>query len=302
MDWAFYFSFFCAIHLDLIALLLWMVSSKNRSNLYLAVFIFLFSSIHWQNAILLGGYIGEFPYIDPLCGILLSLCGPFFLFYIRSITATKVFSSPADLFHLAPSLISVLHFLRTLGWTREEFYNFYYAAQNRYTPENKFMLFLMIGYFLLYLVWGLYLIRNYSDKIQQFASNLDKIQLNWLKYTLYIFIFLAVVLAPLFLLIGKINYMVVAMMYFTTFLYLWIVYRSMNHSPLFINEMASMLQSSKEKSGEKEEITEPSRYQNSSLNAEKLQAYYQPLEQYLVTQKPYLNPELSLKMLSDQTG
>jgi len=159
----------------------------------------------------------------------------------------------------------------------------------------------MIGYFLVYLVWGLLLIRNYSDKIPQFASNLDKIRLDWLKYTLYLFIFLAVVLAPLFLLIGKIDYMVVGMMYFTTFLYLWIVYRSMNHSPVFINEMAALQKSSKEKNEEKEEIVAPLRYQYSSLNTEKLQVYYEQLQDHFLTKKPYLNPELSLKMLSDQT-
>lgn len=307
MDWSYYFSIFCAAHLDLIALILLLVSRKNRSNIYLAVFLILFSFVHWQNVLLLGGHLKSFPYFDPICGIVLCLCGPFFLFYIRSITGAKIISFPSDIFHLLPLLIAVAHFIRTLTWTQQEFETFYYTSQLDYTNENKFLLFLMLGYFLCYLFWGLKIVQKYHADLPNYASNLDKTKLEWLRITLYLLIFMAAILAPVLVIIGKIPLMIAAMVYFSTALYLWIVYKSLNHSTVFVNEISQLekfVEANPIHKGTTSAVinAEKAKYENSALNTDKIEEYYEQLKSYFENKKPFLDPDLSLKSLSVQTN
>lgn len=90
LDFSFYLSLFCCLHLWLLCLFLVLKKNKGVADYFLSGFLFCFSTIHLQHILLQTGYITYVPFLDPLMGIILSLVGPLFYFYVRSMPEKKI--------------------------------------------------------------------------------------------------------------------------------------------------------------------------------------------------------------------
>lgn len=280
------FSFLITFQLLFVGIFLITHPKGNRRNNILLGTIFLLMA--WNMGDLTLQVYGivlkwNLTHIDD--GFLL-LYGPLFYLYARGVIFKDFRLSGATLLHLTPYLLltaSLLSFGNLMPGTTEEFlaielpWQYYTIGALIYT---HFFVYLGLTYLTLW---------KYRRIIKNEYSQIDQINLDWLSFSLNSFGLLTIVsLIHNFIAPAKNVYVFMVTL---VLLLLYIFY--------FVNRVIL-------KALRQPEIfagigqNETARYQGSSLTAGQLEEYRQKLLTLLRTDKPFLNPQVSLSDLSEK--
>jgi AraC-like DNA-binding protein len=215
---------------------------------------------------------------------------PLLYFYVRSLCFSNFRFNLKDLFHLTPAfiifLMIALSFIIAGGNPiREIAY-----IKRIYNSDNQSYLqtFLMYSQFLIYNILSLQVISSYRKKLKMQVSSIYRIFLTWLKIVIIGFMTAWIInlgVNLLFFLHLSANYDI-ATISFVAFLVFFNVmfFKGWTQSDLF--------------SG----VEESRKYQSSGMTAGEADNYLKSLSSYCEKERPYLDPELSLKKLSENVN
>ncbi|WP_316813701.1 helix-turn-helix domain-containing protein [Pedobacter heparinus] len=305
LDFSFYLSLFCCLHLWLLCLFLVLKKQKRFPDFLLATFLFGFSAIHIQHLLLQVGYISYVPFLDPIMGVVLSTLGPLFYFYVRSLTGeNQLFKKmKPHIIVLVPALVHFFYLLFTKSGA--QLHEYYYRSDDlatRYTLINLMLLMGMLGYFLFYLVASIKVLNRHATRIRESYSNIEKIQLGWLKDLIIALMIFACVIAPVSILIADTHFSQLAVAYFSTFIYFIIVYKSLNYSTVFSGGLMPepiRVQGQDQTNAISLEIQQAERYTKSSLSSNQVEEYGHSVEIFLVSNNLLYDQTLSLKQMAE---
>jgi len=289
--------------------------------LFLAMFIavFLFTSNKGRRAsnILLGGFFlslalnladsfllikqvyFSYPSLALWGSNLLLLCGPFIYFYTQSVLYKDFTVNGKKLLHFIP-FIAVTALTETsylaAGYQKQvEILN---SVLERKMPALAYIASLIIYiHFFIYLLTAFALVKQYSRAAANRYSSAKKVTLQWLKTIIAFFLVLMLVT----LLGNYLSYQKMAGGFFfvltlTVFLLLafiiFMLFKALRNPEIF-----ALLEEK-----EVQEAAQSIKYASSPLPDTEKTLILAKLQQYMLTQKPYLEPELTLDKLAAQTA
>lgn len=283
---------------------------KNTSNYFLAAFLIVHAFIPLHELVLWGAefkfYVRQHqPGIYFLGGFAYYLDAMLLYFYVKSLVFRDFHLRPKDALHLIPlgmfALFMIAAFYRFPAGTRLEWIN---TEAFVYSPGYIAMDFFCKALRVVYCVAGLMLIFNYKDILKNTHSNIEKVDILWLKILVIGFVIVTVMESLLAaskvvgLLTGYdfqhpdpkgnlIEYIGLSGYYALFLLVCTLVFTSMRYFSNF--------EAVKEK-----DTREPPKKstQEKLLNPE----YAAKIDGIMRSQKTYLNPELTLDMLAETLG
>ena len=265
--------------------------SNRQSNKILAVFLFVQIMLLFNFECF---YNYEFvisinPRLFHLGTPFYFLAAPSFYLYVKSLTYSDFRLEKKHLLHALPFILVSLFYLF--------FYHIHSAETQRVLLKNSIIYswefwrvvnLAATFQFLTYFIVDLRILKNYREEIMQQYSSIKKINLTWLSFILYIFIFSWLTSVAVFI---SINYFVNIFDELTIFNLLsffiffnFIFYKGLSQPEIF--------------SG----IEEKPKYTSSKLTGAEAETYLKQLSAYMINEKPYLNPILTLKELADQVS
>jgi len=264
------------------------IKKRNRSaNRILAIFILLISLVLLSRLVYVEGFplVRQYPRLYLIPDIPLFLYGPLFYFYIRSLLNRDTITLKKSWLHFLPSLIHILIMSVYLFESREEYIR---RLMQSDLIELPWAPFLAIFQAAVYVFYSYIIYRHYIERINESVSYTNSI-----KYLQTIFILITICwLAWLISQLGPslksilglefVNYNIawVALSFTTFFLaYFAIVQQDIFRLPIITTK-----------------------YEKSGLSSSQLRELQEKLAKYMVTQKPYLNPRLTLGDLAQMIG
>lgn len=219
----------------------------------------------------------------PLCFV----WGPLMYFYVTS-QINKQFKF---------RIVHLLHFLPTIFLFVLIVVAYYSADKNLiiiiiknglFIKKLIFINMLMNLQVITYNILSLTILLKYQREIKNFSSSSEKTNFIWLKTVLYGYIIACFITELIFFSGDKfpINYELKQIIVYSVFLIFFNVlfYKAIINPFIFI------------------EIEEKMKQPSIAINNDTLKKLIARLEDYIIAEKPYLNPNLTLKELSDSTG
>lgn len=207
------------------------------------------------------------------------LFGPLFYFYIKILTFKPFNFSRKDILHFLPFLLSFGFII--------PFY-FVTDTKNEIHFISKILSGFIIFHITFYMVWCIKLLLDHSKRIKDTFSNIDKINLRWLRFLMIGFSviwFIAIYFDLVLGLSGNWDYV-----WLIVSLVLYMIgFMGLRNPQVFyekIDYYSEELKSNKKK------------YEKSTLTAEMGQVYLQKLNNFMQSEKPYLKPDITLPELA----
>ncbi len=270
---------------------IFLVQRRNRkpANIFLAVFLLSQALVSFH---LLCRYHQEYfassvPYLYFIGTPFYFLISPSLFLYTKSLAFSNYRFTKSQLVHLLPLFIVAIFFILTFHIHSNETKRI--LIEHGFFKNYYFYLIFTLLFFVqiaAYCIWSLILIRRYRKIIKQECSSIASINLSWLTFFLYgyllswctsILFFLQVILFSN----PSVTLQFINNLAFFIFLNL-IFYKGLLQPELF--------------SG----VEEKPKYSTSKLNRTDADTYSMLLASYMETKKPYLNPTITLKELSDE--
>lgn len=259
-------------------LVLTLKQENNSSNFLLSAFLF-------SNAMFIVGYLADSAqltlniYIPELTSIGFGfgyLFGPLLYFYTRSLTAHEFRFSLKTVWHFIPFIAYFLLYLSNtdISWQ----------------IKDIILNFQIIPYMLACFV----LISSFRKEISHYLSSFDKFNLNWLIYVVGGFLLMWLIDLSAFIMIINDPSLVNTYRVFTfislliNFIFaVLIIYKALQHPQL----LASIIKEAKSQ-----------KYESSKLSDDEKANILRKIHDYFESDKPYLNPTVTIKDVSDETG
>ena len=241
-------------------------------------------------------YRGVYNYIPHFAfwlNAIPALYGPLLFFYTKSVLYRDFRLSWNQFWHGGLFLITMMIFVWTYHLRPVEYKLFFLDNAKSYNGFEivlgNIILITQIG---LYLFFSFRIIRQYKQALERRFSDLQQTQLSWLQFNLMsytVVFFLTLIYSATRFVIweGQLNLtaaMVITLL-FLVFL-LAVIYRALTQSSVF-NEI-------------KESDLQAKKYAYSSLSDTEIQQHFQSLLQLMESQKPWLDPKLSIANLARQ--
>ncbi len=280
----------------LLASFLFSINQKRRkANLILGWLILLYSlSILIPE--LSRNFYRQFPHLLSATDSMLYLFGPLIYFYTLFLTGKSNNFTWRDGLHLIPFLFGTLILIPFYLQTGEEKLAFY-----DYVVVNGLPSFYVIGWTLeclhvaIYMFLSLRVIADYRTRIKETFSNLERINLQWLKIVaignMIIWILDASILISYLFGIRIDATEIVSHLfgYLTSIFIYFIGYKALKQPEVFSNLTSSLSQNK----------TGSAKYIRSGLTKTKSDEYEQQLIEFMNDESPYLNPDISLGEISE---
>lgn len=264
---------------------------KNISNKLLGFVFLCFGLWVWDVYATLFLY-DTFPHLANIFNNLLWLIGPCLLLYTYSVIFEDFTLRKKHLLHLIPCILVVIitlfvYHVKPLDYKR----NYLEHAMS----DRSILIWgsssLIITHVLVYIIVSLRSIGNYQNIISNMVSNADKIRLSWLKFML---------LGSFIIFFSLISFVVNQYFRWTdnlpiSLIYIYVIL-------LFIFITATLFRSLKQPeifSGiSSEEVRNIPKYAKSGLTDADSTAYTALLEEYMKSERPYLDPNLTISDLA----
>lgn len=246
------------------------------------------------NLLELMGYYQLYPHLIGSSSSLVFLYGPFLYFYTKTYVSESFEFRKVHLLHLVPFLLYNLAFIPF--YIQSAAYKLHYYQEVLASESPPAAMVALIAKTLtipVYLVWTSILLRNHRKNIAQYFSDLDKIDLKWLKYLVWSMG--AVTLFILFSAAVKVRTNFANAFHTEQYIFsaatLWVFglgYYGLRQTPVFTNAtQADLLERSNDVQ------------KRSKLNPTDAEGYQQLLFQYMEREQPYLHSKLTLDQLAD---
>lgn len=222
------------------------------------------------------------------------LHGPLLWFYIRSLTYQHFRFKPVHLLHFLPFIIIFIRFTLTMYFLPAAIK---IEIETSEAFKNDFFFPLTVAAIAIstqgYYVWGLLMIRAHEKRIKAYFSRTENIDLRWLKFLIITAIIFYASISTLY----AIDYAFSLMPYsalqltgfsFASFYILVLGFYGHRQGNIFTSQKLEI---------DLHKAT--SEVQESTLNSEE-EKFIRRLLDYMIHQKPFLDPELTLSLLSNQ--
>lgn len=294
----------------LLSIILLKRTERNKiANRWLSAFILVNSLLSLSDV--LGKTFGSFRLTGTnlLFDWCVLLIGPLMLTYVMEMTGERYSYRNGWFLHFLPAAIFLLFSLLVYSFQAElqkTFPSDRAADQLKRAPDAVDVFFaIQIGF---YFLWSGLVLRKYSRSLREHYSDLKHRYLRWLKTLIGIslglwtlFVIWVLTSSSLALLLNDIGFPVVA--YLLGYFSLVQVDLSGVQKEFSIDQLDSAAPSiDTERDGNALNSREGDRYVRSGFKKENVAKLKQDLEQYMSTEKPYLNHDLKLHELAEKLG
>jgi len=211
---------------------------------------------------------------------------PFLFLYVSELTGTSPKNKLVNLIHFLPAIIFYIFLFNFFKLPVEK--KLFVMSHKGAGYENlvliKFIAIIISG--LVYVIWSLYKIKKYQEKIKDVFSNTEKINLQWLKILTY-----GIGIIWMVVMLGDEKKTSLAISLFTSV----IGFFGIRQVHIFSNiqQGTGTTSDPRQPTG-----SEPPKYESSGLTAEKKDIIQTALQQQIDENKLFLNPDLSLDILA----
>jgi len=232
----------------------------------------------------------------PISMLLLITYAPLLFLYVKSLIRENILPSRIDWLHFLPFILFLAAYYLFLPGDSVFLVNNYFVQDKSLPFRLAYSIYLFFSV-IIYSVLVLLLISEHQKRLKdQFSYTSQTITLNWLKIVLFIF-----VITFLFFIIIGTSFMFQATdldpRWFSriglTLFAFAVSYFGIKQPVLFKSNCFAGI--TKDDSRKKQK----SKYEKSGLNEELAKDYSKRLQHFMKTEKPYLNPELTIKDVSD---
>lgn len=287
-------NFIGAFHGIILAIIIAKAKQGNRqANRILSILIFLFSLGMAGSAYFASGLYQVFPHIIMIFPPIIFTYGPLLYLYIKALTNDGFRLTAKHLLHFIPFAINTLYFIpfHLQGSTEK------IAAVEEFlrhpTTVSYVVLVVRIIHAFIYIFFCIRLVQTHAGKVKESFSAVEKVNISWIRHLLVLFIVVWLVVLALYLFIPhsmekeKLNfsiiYLLVSLSIFS------IGYRGMSQPEIF-----SSVPNDAQYPGE----TKEKKYEKTGLGPEEAKSLLNRLLRFITSEKPYLEPELTLPQLA----
>lgn len=281
--------------LSLGIMLLFLKSRQNKSNIYLGIFVLIFSLYLWPTALYRMNMLESFPHIIRVNGLNGFLIGPLMWLYIRSSTEKNFTFTPVLLLHFVPLLMDLGYQLPTFSLSGREKLQLFFDILNRgKIDQPNWLLALKTIHATAYCVLAIRLVILYKKNVVNNASYIDVTLHRWLLLfscsllfpiaTIILFTFSGLTVVPVTFVAIAIFFFINSV-YFATFL-----------KPSLFRKFPHQITPQT-----KEEVVKE-KYESSNLQEQQKEKLVEKLVAYVETEKPYQESELTLAELAGQVN
>lgn len=278
---------------------LFVKSEKNKANKLLALLIFSFTTYMLPIFIYLVGLLEVLPHIIRTYLLLGFLVGPLIYFYVRATTQKGFILTPKLYLHFVPFVLGLIYLAPTFMVSGSEkiasFHQFFSDSQESSLPVTLITLQRLHG--LIYFFFAIRVVWSYRNHLNNTSSSIDTYYHRWLLFFCSSLLIPAMTSVPLLFIemeeLGRQFYLVI---YYGSFLVLFLVVLIyiLSKPEIFhaFPHQMPIPDSAEEKTN---------KYESSNLQETQKEVYLKKLLLYVDGEKPYLENELTISHLSEQT-
>ena len=283
----------------LLAILLFVRKQNHAANTVLSVLVGVLSLDLLQAIYYTNHLYNEYPHLMGITYVFPFIYGPLFYLYSLLLTSEKLKLGRRDFLHFLPALVILMYTSWVYFLTGAEKIDFIHLMNTN--RPLKFVIIDNLRPFqgLIYTIVTIRVIARYNRRIRNVFSNIDRINLLWLRsLTIGVAIIWSVVIA------GVVASHVVSLrplgfdsaIYFCISLLIYTIgYMGLNQPEVFRQSTTDVLLRSVQATAEEP----PGRYAKSGLSDSSANEILTRLQVLMETDKPYLNGDLTLGKLAD---
>jgi len=290
-----------AIQGTLLSIILFTKKENHTANFILAVAMLALSADVFNAAYIMFGYYRDFPHFMGITYAFPFLYGPIFYLYAKLIsTDNKTFNAKYFL-HFVPFLLVVIYGIVFVYLKSSEFKLMLVDSKT----ENLLPGIKMIGYLkpvhgMIYVFLTIKVVSNYNISIRNSYSNIERINLNWLRHLVIGLssVWGVVVLSFIINAFSAKEIQMDFLIYLAASILIYSIgYFSLHQPQVFsqpVPAYAAVI------SPAQPEDAEEASYQKSGLTEKEVRNHLDILLHIMETDKPYLNSELNLRDLAEK--
>ncbi len=270
-------------------------SEKNKANTYLGILVLLSLAYFLPGFQYRFDLLEQFPHTIGLTKLVGILIGPMTYLYVKACTQKGYKMLPIFWLHFIPFVIVVI--IKTpffLQSAQEKLGHFTNTVEQTILLENRAFFTLQSIHGLIYFFLSVQLIVKYKKHLENSTSYSDRSFYSW------VLVFIGIHALPMLsMIIGFVilpfgSYTIQSVL-FGFFLFSFAVFLAIMFKPELFHSFPHQMPFSES------EENKTHKYDSSNLKEEQKQAYVKKLVQFVELNKPYLEPELTLTQLSEQT-
>lgn len=321
-----------AVGLFVVPLCFLLPNSNTVANRFLGPFLAILSLSLLNNFFLHAGLLQRFPELSAAGQFLYFALGPLLYFHIKALSEPLFTFERRDWWHFLPVLLSLVAFLPVYGATptekREVAALYFQHFASMHTFRDKLALYMqlplamhihvaqylaLMAHIATYSMLGLRQLRKHGIAIGQAFSDIDRIELNWLKYLCRLT--LALCIASLLMLAARIGYAdrfsadarVLPALIAALLIY-YVGLLSLRQPAIYQPRSKAQDQPPRtiaaDGPGASTEPVEDGRekYQSSGLTSAEAEAHWQQLLVHMAERRPYLASGLTIGQLAEAFG
>jgi len=270
-------------------------SVKSEANFWLGMVVLSVTTYLLPGGVYRIGLLPDLPHVVHLHMVTILLMGPFALLYIRSCTQ-KGFKTKVLLWlHFLPALLALFYHLPFYVSSEEEkiiaFFQWFLDG-NLGVP--RVITLFKILHPAIYFIICVRLVLEYRNHLSNTASSIDVDFHRWL--LVFCLVLLMPVLTILVFAITSFQYVSATTFFGGLFLFILAVHVATMVKPSLFHAFPHQMlipNSSEEKK---------QKYESSKLQETQKEKYIEKLQTYVINEKPYLEPELTLAQLSEKVN
>jgi len=283
-----YLNIACIVHFLGISIILLLKRNNIQANKMLSFSFLALTTTFIDNLISYCKIPETYPYLIHLDVVTLPLFAPFFYFYVCSMTGERIIFKGKTLWHLLPGLIFFLFFLPERFNSFDIQLNYFHSFYSKFPFKVEFFSIVVFIQIEAYVVLSIQKLKKYAAVIKSSYSDIERINLKWLYQFMILIAILNLSVVPV-ILYSQLE-LTLYIPLFASGLYMILVWKSVNQP---------MVLSFEKKERELIIPIEPKKNLSLILSEELGQKYKTMLEDFFFKEKPYLNPELSIKKLAE---
>lgn len=284
----------------LLSVMLFTRKNNHSANIVLAISSMLLSFDLFNVLFYSKGIYLVYPHMIGVFYPLPFVFGPLFYIYTKLITKKEEGFSNKNLLHFLPALVVYLISMPVFISSGPEKIEFVSRMMNDNPPFiHKAINYVIPFQGLIYTFFTVKIVLEYNDKIKSSFSNIDKINLNWLKHVAVSMIVIWSIVAVLYLVrsfVSLIKGLEVILPTSIAVLIYSVGYRGLKQPEIFMpSDTLPQPQPQQQQQAS-------AKYQKSGLRDDSAEDIKQKLLDTMLEEKPYLDSELTLVKLSEVTG
>lgn len=284
----------------MLSVLLFTKKINHTANIVLAIAMLALSFDVFNSAYIMFGYYKEFPQFTGITYSFPFLYGPIFFIYAKLISSGGNYFNPNYSRHFIPFILVVIYGIVFVYFKNDDFkIDLIQNEAGELLPGLQIISFLKPVHGIIYVFLTIKVVTVYNEKIKDSYSNIERINLNWLRHLTIglIFVWGVVVITYIMNAFSEKNIKMDYLIYTTASILIYSVGYLSLRQPLIFEPLIQKAEAEPElDSTTKTEVR--TSYQKSGLLDTEAQSYLKNLLDIMETEKPHLNCDLTLRELA----